>query len=231
MGKPEMLKVKGASRKFAKFLKDVREFGVVPISPEREARDQEMQRIVEPDSPRIADLQGQVVLDKEVNGYTLRVPTTYVPKWKGFPKAGKLWVRIVAPGEDGREHGVFTWKTTRTGDFLGRARKMIKFLADRLEQWPIDGQKKLMRLENQVGKSKTDPYIWVGKDKRGKKMEVLFSKGMPPELRPFIKEWKRWLWYFETVVRENRGFEYRERDKRKPYTVEEEGEKVAKKKK
>lgn len=224
---PALLGIRGAIRRFTRFKAKAEELGIVPIDPKREARDLEMQNVVKPDSPRIAALAGQVIMEKEVDGITLRVVTTFDPKYGDFMKAGKLWVRLVARNEEGRESGIFTWKTTRTGDFLDRAFMMMKFLADRLEKWPIDGKKKLMMLKNQVGVSKYHPYIWVGQDKAGKRMTTSFFDWQSAEVRPFITKWKEDLWYYRRVRRKAMGYKRFEWEVRKPYTVE----KATKKKK
>lgn len=224
---PTLLGVRGAICRFTRFKSKAEELGIVPIDPKREARDLEMQNVVKPDSPRIAALAGQTIMEKEVDGITLRVVTTFDPKYGDFMKAGKLWVRLVARNEEGRESGIFTWKTTRKDNFLDRALMMMEFLADRLENRPIDGKKKLMTLRNQVGVSETFPYIWVGKDKKGLEMRVSFLDGMPARLRPFIRKWRKDLWYYHNVRRKVHGYKRYEWEVRKPYTVK----KATKKKK
>jgi hypothetical protein len=227
MKKPQTLKIRNAASKFAAFEEKAAKLGFVRIPQKREQRDLKMQKVVPPKSSRLEGLENQVILEKQVDDYTIRIPTTYNPKLKAFAQNGKLWVRIVALDKKGRESGVFTWKTTRTGDFLDRALMMMDFLAFKLDERDTDANGDLMKLESWVGVDKRHPYVWVGRMLNGKKFYGKSFTGTLPgrgtkewtKVHKFIMRWIRDVWYYETKRRLDLGYKRREREIRKPYTV------------
>lgn len=225
----KLLPIKDADKKFELFEQKAGSLGFVRISKEREKRDLAMQRIVRPQSRRLIGLENQVILEKQVDDYTIRVVTTYDPIQKGFAKNGKFWVRIVAlDKKTGREPGVFTWKTTRITDFLSRALRMMHFLSYALENRPKDEKNKLMKLESRVGVYESDPYVWVGERRNGDMWESkTFCIYLPVNrenhthlVNDHTKSWIQNTWYYETVRRVVEGYRQRERNIRKKYTVQ-----------
>lgn len=221
--KKNKIYVRDAVLRFTAFERAANNLGFSRISEAREKRDLEMQGVVKPKSRRLIGLENQVILEKQVDEYTIRVVTTYDPEKRKFPKNGKFWVLIVAPDEGkGREPSLFVWKTTRdaSGNFLKRGLMMMEFLVSRLEQRPIDPWKNLMKLESRVGKSEFHPYVWTYINKHEVKKEVLsFFDGIPKNVFAFVYKWRRNLWYYETKQRIARGYKRREKDIRKKYTT------------
>ena len=226
-----LLKIDDAASKFEIFEDAAALLGFARISKEREKRDLEMQKVLPPDSPRLRGMENQVILEKEVDGYTIRVVTTYDPIRKGFTKNGKFWVRIVTYNTvKERESGVFTWKTTRVNDFLSRAYLMMDFLVFALEHRPADEKGILMKLESRVGYLRHHPCVWVGERKNGDVWELTtFCINLPnPNKKKwigvpnFIDKWIYDVWYYETRRRILNDYKRRERDIRKPYTVKKE---------
>lgn len=227
--KKKMLPIKDAEKKFRAFKKKAGSLGFSVVSAKREKRDLSIQGVVPPDSERLQGLESQVILEKQVDDLTIRVVTTYDPVKKAFPVNGKFWVRIVRPDpKSGREPGVFTWKTTRTGDFLGRAFMMMEFLNFVLENRSVDVQGNLLQIESRVGIEKDNPYIWTGVASTGGKLEIRTFMNLYPagpesaswrKVRVFIQKWMRDLWYYETKRRKKKGYKLRERDIRKKYTT------------
>ena len=222
----QFLKISNAKIKFDAFVRSANVLGFSRISPGREARNQIMQKVSPPNSPRIKGVLGQEILQKEVGHYVIRVITTFNAKYEAFPKSGKFWVRITTLVKPGEEKALFTWKTPRTGDFLERALKMMEILSIALEQRPYDysDKKLLAKLECLVETEDYryyNPYIWRhrGANKEGKDTSSFISAAYLPErLREFYNRWLRDKYYYETVRRKKEGYKRREREVRKPYT-------------
>ncbi len=217
--KKKFISLRYARQKFESFLAKAGKLGFAPISPEREARNQVMQGIVPPDSPRIREVAGQVIVQKQVDNLTIRVITSYDPKEHKFTKAGKLWVLITTLSKKGKEEVIIPWKTTRTGKFLQRALWMMEMLSIALEKRPHDKSNVtlLTELESCAGDVPLHPYMWKGKRKGD--LQVFINRLMLPtkELRDFHEKWVKYIWYYEKVVRVRKGRKLRERDIRKSY--------------
>lgn len=219
----KFLPLKYSQQKFKSFLREAGLLGFAPISAEREARNQFMQGIVPPDSPRIDEVSGQVILQKQVDDYIIRVITGYDPVAHKFTKAGKLWVRITTLSKKGKERVVFTWKTTRTGYFLQRALWMMEMLAIGLENRPYDSSNRtlLSNLEEVTDKqrSRTVPFAWQGRKETVPMEAFILPSMLPPKVREFFYQWRRHRWYYENVTRtpQKKGYHRRERQVRKPY--------------
>ena len=224
--KKSYLKIPGQGKMFNRFLLEAGKLGFAPISPFREARNQIMQSVIPPDSPRVDDLRGQVIVQKHVDDLTIRVITTFDPVANKFPVRGKLWVRITTLSEMGKEERLFTWKTTRKithkSNFLERALYMMEILAIALEHRPYDPSNKTLLMKLVEVDDMFNPFMWKGV--KGNAGYFITKEMLPkgkPKLLEFYRRWRKSRWYYEHVARSEKRLGYeprRERDSRKPYT-------------
>lgn len=219
--KKKFLPLDDSKKRFDWFLREGGLLGFAPISPQREARNQFMQGIVPPDSPRIDEVSGQVILQKQVDNYTIRVITGYDPEENKFTKAGKFWVNITTLSNRGKEKLMFPWKTTRTGEFLQRALWMMEMLSVGLENRPCDSSNRtlLSDLKDVTDKqrSRTVPFAWQDRKHMALVEAFILPDMLSPKVKEFFYKWRRHRWYYEEKVRERKGYNLRERDIRKPY--------------
>lgn len=218
--KKKYLKIGRSAGKFKSFLKEAGLLGFAPISPEREQRNQIMQGVVPPDSPRIDQLAGQVILQKQVDNYTIRVIPGYDPVAKKFTAAGKFWVRITTLSKRGVEGRVSTWKTTRTFEFRQRALYMMEILATALEHRPYDPSNRTLLMELEEVEhgpmSRYTPFVWRGR-REGDSTVPFIHAGMlrnDKDLISFFNTWLRRRWNYEETRDKKKK---REREIRKPY--------------
>jgi hypothetical protein len=221
--KKKFLPIDDSKKRFDWFLREGGLLGFAPISPQREARNQFMQGIIPPNRPRIAQLAGQVILQKQVDDYIIRVITGYDPVENKFTKAGQFRVNIATLSKKGKESLILTWKTTRTGDFLQRALWMMEMLSVGLENRPYDSSNRtlLSNLKEVADKqiSRTVPFVWQDRKHMALVEAFILPDMLSPKVKEFFYKWCRSRWYYENVTRtpERKGYQRREREIRKPY--------------
>ena len=192
---------------FSKFYHYVRRLGFDEITPEEELQVKEIIDYDELNLLRVEETKNQVSLKKEINGYKIKIRTSYYRKQRNFTKAGRIWIRIFTMKKGVGEKAIYTSYFKRMGDqFIQRACDEITFLVHALNHRPIDTQKKRMELK---GNSKRD-YNWVSVN--NPKEKVSFYHSIPNKIKSEILKTKRTRRYYQTDVRPRLGITRREKD-------------------
>jgi hypothetical protein len=202
-------------RYFNRFLSKAQHAGFSILPSHMIARDRKRLRLQPPDTDRISETDKQVMLFKEVDGYQIRLQTTYDPNLKCFTKTGQIWLLIISLHEEEKtgKGRLFQESFLRTGDFLGRALLLAEFFWDRLLHRPATSYGTLMRL-HEFKKPKFAPCEWQSGDGIER---FPFFKNVPERFRKLAVRWRRYSVYYEQKIRVRKGYKGRTRESRKTW--------------
>lgn len=204
---------------FQAFLVQAKTSGFSVVKPELENRDKQRFRLKPPNAPRVLETANQVILAKELDGYTIRVLTSYDPRTGEFTEVGRFWILIVTPDPKKGKKILLQRYFHRRGNFLDKGIQMMQFLVDRLENRPADSDGNLMRLvERKLKIGQTDLYTWMGSGKAKRERKSFFLE-YPSGFDVLVDTWCARRSYYETVLRKRRGVKQRARKIRKTWKV------------
>lgn len=216
--KKKMLKIHMAETRFDIFAKEAKKLGFLQVPHYLEQRDIKFYGLIPPDLQRIRDTEFQTIFKLELDGYAIRVVTSYDGALGGFTKSGRIWIHVVTPDTKKGLKILLTRHFKREGEFLKNALKMMEYLRDRLFKRPLCKNNKLMVLYHwRSSPTKENRYMWVperGSYRSLDKVSFFFHGGIPWRLRTFVRNWMDYIYEYENVTREKRGIKVRAKDKR-----------------
>jgi hypothetical protein len=195
--------------------------GFYEVPSSLEERDKKLYNIEAPDVPRVQETSGQVILEKERDGYTIRVLASYDRSLKGFTRSGRLWVLVVTPDKKKGKKILLARYFLRKGDkFLKKTLLMMEYLWDRLIKRPLRLDGKLMELV-ETYEERYDRFSWAPKGKGANSLQArsFFMDDCPSHLVPFVWDWVKHLRRYELIVRPKMGYKERARNIRKKWKV------------
>ncbi len=185
-----------------------KKLGFDEITSEEELQVKEIIDYDELDLPRVQETKNQVSFKKEINGYKIKIRSSYDRKVKNFTKTGRIWIRIVTLKKGVGEKAVYTSYFKRVGDdFMYRVCDEITFLVHALNHRPIDAKKQRMELKGTLDRN----YNWVSVNTKEK---ISFYHSIPDKIRSEILKTKRIRQYYQKTIRPRFGIIRREKDLR-----------------
>jgi hypothetical protein len=203
------------NRRWGNFLVKAKKIGFRVVPPSREARDVKRHELRQPKARRrVEELKNQVILEFELDGYVIRVLTSYDALKKSFTMAGRLSVLISPKVKKGKKPPkALLWRHFhRIYNFLDRGLLMMEFLVDRLQNRPVDSKGDLMELEF------VQNYYYRWRSSSHRYDTEPFLRNLPNKFLTYGSEWFDDMRRYEKVIRPAKGIKKRAKDIRKPWT-------------